>query len=216
MNWRSRLSSAGRVEADYERICSARPAARPVAEGVSELPTEWAALHGHGIRVGGCDAAALAQAAGAVDAAGRAHRGGRGPGAGCCGRYGGDGVVGGDPTRGRGVRPSSCRAVPILVEDIPGPSEPHKHIDMIYFCRSVVGAAHETRDDPTLRWVRANFERMSAGCRGVRDIGDGTGTCERWRWWRLRRGGKAHPEESRRRSKRQRRPRHRSQGSKTT
>ena len=41
----------------------------------------------------------------------------------------------------------------ILVEDIPGPGEPHRHIDMIYFCRAVAGAAHETRDDPTLRWV---------------------------------------------------------------
>jgi 8-oxo-dGTP pyrophosphatase MutT (NUDIX family) len=41
----------------------------------------------------------------------------------------------------------------ILVEDIPGPDEPHKHIDLIYFCRAVNGGAHETRDDPTLRWV---------------------------------------------------------------
>ncbi|HSP55992.1 MAG TPA: NUDIX domain-containing protein [Dehalococcoidia bacterium] len=43
----------------------------------------------------------------------------------------------------------------ILVEDIPGPGEPHKHIDMIYFCRPVEGAAHGTVDDPTLRWVTA-------------------------------------------------------------
>jgi len=41
----------------------------------------------------------------------------------------------------------------ILVEDIPGPGEPHKHIDMIYFCRPVDGADHERVDDPTLRWV---------------------------------------------------------------
>jgi 8-oxo-dGTP pyrophosphatase MutT (NUDIX family) len=41
----------------------------------------------------------------------------------------------------------------ILVEDIPGPGEPHKHIDMIYFCRPVDGAAHGRVDDPTLRWV---------------------------------------------------------------
>jgi 8-oxo-dGTP pyrophosphatase MutT (NUDIX family) len=41
----------------------------------------------------------------------------------------------------------------ILVEDIPGPGEPHKHIDLIYFCRPVDGAPHEKRDDPTLRWV---------------------------------------------------------------
>ncbi|MCH8814935.1 MAG: NUDIX domain-containing protein [Chloroflexi bacterium] len=41
----------------------------------------------------------------------------------------------------------------ILVEDIPGPDEPHKHIDFIYFVRPVAGAHHETFDDPTLRWV---------------------------------------------------------------
>lgn len=41
----------------------------------------------------------------------------------------------------------------ILVEDIPGPGEPHKHIDMIYFCRPVDGADHERVDDQTLRWV---------------------------------------------------------------
>ena len=42
----------------------------------------------------------------------------------------------------------------ILVEDIPGPGEAHKHIDMIYFCRPVDGAEHVTVDDPTLRWVQ--------------------------------------------------------------
>ena len=57
----------------------------------------------------------------------------------------------------------------ILVEDIPGPGEPHKHIDMIYFCRAVAGAAHETRDDPTLRWVdeaelRTNVALDVVGC----------------------------------------------------
>jgi hypothetical protein len=57
----------------------------------------------------------------------------------------------------------------ILVEDIPGPGEPHKHIDMIYFCRAVAGAAHETRDDPTLRWVdqgelRENVALDVVGC----------------------------------------------------
>ena len=41
----------------------------------------------------------------------------------------------------------------ILVEDISGPDEPHKHIDLIYFCRPVDGADHDTVDDPTLRWV---------------------------------------------------------------
>lgn len=41
----------------------------------------------------------------------------------------------------------------ILLEDIPGPGEPHKHIDLIYFCRPIPGATHEMRDDPTLRWI---------------------------------------------------------------
>lgn len=41
----------------------------------------------------------------------------------------------------------------ILVEDIPGPDEPHKHIDLIYFCRATDGAQHEKREDPALRWV---------------------------------------------------------------
>jgi 8-oxo-dGTP pyrophosphatase MutT (NUDIX family) len=50
----------------------------------------------------------------------------------------------------------------ILVEDIPGPGEPHKHIDMIYFCRPVDGADHEARDDPTLRWVHETELREDA------------------------------------------------------
>ena len=41
----------------------------------------------------------------------------------------------------------------ILVEDIPGPDEPHKHIDMIYFCRTIDGGARRAVGDPTLRWV---------------------------------------------------------------
>ena len=43
----------------------------------------------------------------------------------------------------------------ILVEDIPGPDEPHKHIDFIYFVRPIDGASHDSVDDPTLRWVSA-------------------------------------------------------------
>jgi 8-oxo-dGTP pyrophosphatase MutT (NUDIX family) len=43
----------------------------------------------------------------------------------------------------------------ILIEDIPGPGEPHKHIDLIYFCRPADGATHAAVDDPTLRWVTA-------------------------------------------------------------
>jgi len=30
----------------------------------------------------------------------------------------------------------------ILIEDIPGPEEPHQHIDLIYFCRPVDGVNH--------------------------------------------------------------------------
>lgn len=57
----------------------------------------------------------------------------------------------------------------ILVEDIPGPGEPHKHIDFIYFCRPVDGADHDTVEDPTLRWVRESELRDNgpldvAGC----------------------------------------------------
>lgn len=43
----------------------------------------------------------------------------------------------------------------ILVEDIPGPGEPHKHIDLIYFCRPMAGAEPASVDDPTLCWVSA-------------------------------------------------------------
>ena len=41
----------------------------------------------------------------------------------------------------------------ILVEDIPGPEEPHQHIDLIYFCRPLAGAAGH---DPALgefHWI---------------------------------------------------------------
>ena len=31
----------------------------------------------------------------------------------------------------------------ILIEDIPGPEEPHQHIDLVYFCRAVDGAGHD-------------------------------------------------------------------------
>ena len=41
----------------------------------------------------------------------------------------------------------------ILIEDIPGPGEPHKHIDMIYFCRPVGGTEKTIATDQTLRWV---------------------------------------------------------------
>jgi 8-oxo-dGTP diphosphatase len=49
----------------------------------------------------------------------------------------------------------------ILVEDIPGPDEPHKHIDMIYFCRVVNGTRASTAD-PTLRWVDTEELRSAA------------------------------------------------------
>ncbi|HMF86911.1 MAG TPA: NUDIX domain-containing protein, partial [Gemmatimonadaceae bacterium] len=50
----------------------------------------------------------------------------------------------------------------ILIEDIPGPDEPHKHIDMIYFCRVVDGSARGPVDDPTLRWVEEEELRQNA------------------------------------------------------
>jgi 8-oxo-dGTP pyrophosphatase MutT (NUDIX family) len=57
----------------------------------------------------------------------------------------------------------------ILVEDIPGPGEPHRHIDLIYFCRPVGGANDNPAEDPTLRWVseaelRSNGALDVAGC----------------------------------------------------
>ena len=50
----------------------------------------------------------------------------------------------------------------ILVEDIPGPDEPHKHIDFIYFVHPIDGASHDSVDDPTLRWVSAEELRENA------------------------------------------------------
>jgi 8-oxo-dGTP diphosphatase len=50
----------------------------------------------------------------------------------------------------------------ILLEDIPGPDEAHKHIDLIYFVRPVADAEHATVDDPTLRWVTAAELRENA------------------------------------------------------
>ncbi len=50
----------------------------------------------------------------------------------------------------------------ILLEDIPGPGEPHKHIDHIYFVRPVETAAHGRVDDPTLRWLTAAELRENA------------------------------------------------------
>lgn len=57
----------------------------------------------------------------------------------------------------------------ILIEDIPGPGEPHKHIDLIYFVVPADGAEHSQVDDPTLRWVAAaeleeNAPLDVAGC----------------------------------------------------
>jgi 8-oxo-dGTP pyrophosphatase MutT (NUDIX family) len=56
----------------------------------------------------------------------------------------------------------------ILVEDIPGPDEPHKHIDMIYFCR-VVNGTGQLATDPAMRWVdetelRSEAPLEVAGC----------------------------------------------------
>ncbi len=57
----------------------------------------------------------------------------------------------------------------ILIEEIPGPDEPHEHIDLIYFCRPVAGAEHAPVNDPTLCWVgerelEANAPLDVAGC----------------------------------------------------
>jgi 8-oxo-dGTP pyrophosphatase MutT (NUDIX family) len=57
----------------------------------------------------------------------------------------------------------------ILVEDIPGPDEPHKHIDLIYFCRIVDGSDQRPVQDPTMRWVNEDELRLGepldvAGC----------------------------------------------------
>jgi 8-oxo-dGTP pyrophosphatase MutT (NUDIX family) len=49
----------------------------------------------------------------------------------------------------------------ILLEDIPGPGEPHKHIDLIYFVTPVEDANHVQVDDPTLRWV--SLSELTAG-----------------------------------------------------
>jgi len=40
----------------------------------------------------------------------------------------------------------------ILLEDSPEPGEPHQHVDLIYFCRLVDGAAHD-RPAGDLHWV---------------------------------------------------------------
>ena len=40
----------------------------------------------------------------------------------------------------------------VLLEDIPGPGEPHQHIDLIYFVRPLPDG-HAPASDPTLRWV---------------------------------------------------------------
>ena len=55
----------------------------------------------------------------------------------------------------------------ILIEDIPGPGEPHKHIDLIYFCRPVDGSVGAA--DQILRWVTKDELRTAlaldvAGC----------------------------------------------------
>ncbi len=41
----------------------------------------------------------------------------------------------------------------ILIEDVPGPGGPHKHIDLIYFCRPVDEADPQYANGPALRWV---------------------------------------------------------------
>ncbi len=57
----------------------------------------------------------------------------------------------------------------ILVEDISGPDEPHKHIDFIYFCRPVNGSAGNVTAATTACWVnedalRSNDTAALAAC----------------------------------------------------
>ena len=57
----------------------------------------------------------------------------------------------------------------ILIEDIPGPGEPHKHIDMIYFCRPAGRNDGAVAADQTLRWVNEDELKAAqaldvAGC----------------------------------------------------
>ena len=57
----------------------------------------------------------------------------------------------------------------ILVEDISGPGEPHKHIDFIYFCRPLNGGAEALACDTSACWVdeatlRANDGDALAAC----------------------------------------------------
>jgi 8-oxo-dGTP pyrophosphatase MutT (NUDIX family) len=74
----------------------------------------------------------------------------------------------------------------ILVEDIPGPDGPHKHIDMIYFCRVVDGVAERRLvDDPTLRWVDAD-ELRDGGALDVAGCGISTAVPEDVRLLALR------------------------------
>ncbi|HXG36139.1 MAG TPA: NUDIX domain-containing protein [Dehalococcoidia bacterium] len=49
----------------------------------------------------------------------------------------------------------------ILVEDISGPGEPHKHIDFIYFCRPVNGSCPQPRPDLALCWVEEETLRSN-------------------------------------------------------
>jgi 8-oxo-dGTP pyrophosphatase MutT (NUDIX family) len=57
----------------------------------------------------------------------------------------------------------------ILIEEIPGPDEPHQHIDLIYFCRPIDSTLGDPVPDRTLRWVdeselRSNVALDVAGC----------------------------------------------------
>ncbi|HZP25708.1 MAG TPA: NUDIX domain-containing protein [Dehalococcoidia bacterium] len=51
----------------------------------------------------------------------------------------------------------------ILVEDISGPGEPHKHIDFIYFCRPVNGGIAPLDCATEARWVDEGTLRSNDG-----------------------------------------------------
>ena len=60
----------------------------------------------------------------------------------------------------------------ILIEDIPGPEEPHQHIDLIYFCRPVGGANH----DPSLgdfHWLHEEALRSNQPLQLAPPLADG-------------------------------------------
>jgi 8-oxo-dGTP pyrophosphatase MutT (NUDIX family) len=78
-------------------------------------------------------------------------------------------VIGGSSAHGFAYPEQIEPPYTILLEDIPGPGEPHKHIDFIYFVAPIEGTDADPIDDPTLRWVtlaelRENAPLDVVGC----------------------------------------------------